>query len=35
MSELGPLWEEKLKSDFGAVKAAFDPKQYLRRLDRG
>jgi hypothetical protein len=29
MSELSPLSGVKLKSDFGAVRAAFDPKPTL------
>jgi hypothetical protein len=30
MSELSPLSGVKLKSDFGAARAAFDPQQSLR-----
>jgi len=34
MSGLSPLSGVKLKLDFGAVRAAFDPKRSLRRASR-
>jgi len=33
MSDLSPLSEAKLKSDFGAVRAAFDPNSDMKKCD--